>query len=238
MCKQGFRSSFGEGSSLSEISSSFVCRWESNSRLALLESRSFRSACGRAGHFLLLRQEKVTKEKATPMPRLSGAARQVRERIPGFVACTSMYMQRTDAHPARHSDELSCMRSPRQEGAQDQEQSTVEQSTALVFALPLISGPLQRAEHRRLGRGNSESDRDGSRSPSVSTRTCCREGPAQPRSAGYLARSARRGVGGVLSFGDFSLHKQRKVTRSPEGEQHHAWMRLLDDRTGFQLALE
>ena len=26
-----------------------------------------------------------------------------------------------------------------------------------------------------------------------------------------------RATGGVLSFGDFSLHKQRKVTRSPAG---------------------
>ncbi len=40
--------------------------------LLFSEERSFHSPCGRAGHFLLLRQEKVTKEKATPMPRSPG----------------------------------------------------------------------------------------------------------------------------------------------------------------------
>jgi hypothetical protein len=72
MCERSFRSSFGEGSSLSEISSSFARRRESNACLTLLDKQSFRSPCGRASHLSLLVQRKVTERKHTPAARSPG----------------------------------------------------------------------------------------------------------------------------------------------------------------------
>ena len=81
------------------------------------EKQSFHSPCGRAGHFLLCGQEKVTKEKATPDGALFGhPALRVRDRTAGFAGCTSVCIQRTGAHPARHPAGCSFVRSPRLRG--------------------------------------------------------------------------------------------------------------------------
>jgi hypothetical protein len=179
----------------------------------LLQKQGFRSPCGRAAHFSLLRQRKVSKRKATPMPRSPRYALRVRDRIPGFVECTSIYMQRTGALPARHSIELSSMRSPRQEGTRDQVQS---RSAASFLIPPLILGPLHRAEHRRQ-RGKMPA---GSRRWIAAIAKKCMDALSeQPRAAekrrGPRAQREAR-CRGCVSFGDFSLHKQRKVTRSPQ----------------------
>src|SRR5947209_1395252 len=62
----------------------------------LPRSQSFHSSCGGAGHFLLSRQEKVTKEKATPNVAPCGhPALRVRSRPPGFSGLTSLYVRKT-----------------------------------------------------------------------------------------------------------------------------------------------
>ena len=70
------------------------------------------------------------------------------------------------------------------------------------------SSPLGRAEHRRDLREQPEGCAPGRRAVHRRQQGCVFDGPPQiPRSAG------RSDPGGVLSFGYFSLDKQRKVTR-------------------------
>jgi hypothetical protein len=77
-------------------------------------------------------------------------------------------------------------------------------------------GPLQGAEHRRLCGTSPQGRGDGSPRLRSSAGMHCLSNPAKPRSAGDLERrSAEGALPGCVSFGDFSLHKQRKVTRSP-----------------------
>ncbi len=67
----------------------------------LTASVRFSARIRRAGHFLLLVQEKVTKENTPRMPRSRDGAARVRENRPGFVERTSLCVQRTRAHRAR-----------------------------------------------------------------------------------------------------------------------------------------
>src|SRR6185437_7732587 len=62
----------------------------------------FRAPPGRAGNFLLLGQEKVTKEKATPRTRPEHIhVLRMRARPPGFADGTSLCLRRTGPHRAR-----------------------------------------------------------------------------------------------------------------------------------------
>src|SRR5689334_21832934 len=87
----------------------------------VVESQSFHSPCGRAAYFLCLHKE--SKQRNAPrMPRSRDKAARVREVMPGFVDCTSLYRQRTRALPARDPTGVSVIPSPRQTGPEDQEQ--------------------------------------------------------------------------------------------------------------------
>src|SRR5580765_685966 len=79
-------------------------------------SLRFSARVQRAGSFLLLAQEKGTKENAPRMPRPSRYALRVREVMPGFVERTSLSVQRTRAHRARDPADISVLPSPRQTG--------------------------------------------------------------------------------------------------------------------------
>ena len=71
--------------------------------LLMFWSKSFHSPFGRAGYFLCLHKES-NQRNAPRTPRPPRFALRVREAMPGFVDCTSLYRQRTRAHRARDPD--------------------------------------------------------------------------------------------------------------------------------------
>ena len=90
--------------------------WNPAFSLFCFWSKSFRLSYGRAGHFLVCSDKKVTKETPPRMPRPPRCALRVREAMPGFVERTFMCVQRTRAHRARDLSGISVMPSPRQTG--------------------------------------------------------------------------------------------------------------------------
>ncbi len=88
-----------------------------SAELPARSSSSFRSACGRAGYFLLFGQEKVTKEKATPNAAPYGhPALRVRSRSTGSADSTSVYCSGIGAIPRAAPSGLSSVREPRLTG--------------------------------------------------------------------------------------------------------------------------
>jgi len=79
----------------------------------------------------LFRQEKVTKEKATPNVAPSGhPALRVRSRATGFARCTSMYMSQTRAHRARDPSDFSSAREPRLTGPPKERRAPARRSNS------------------------------------------------------------------------------------------------------------
>jgi len=165
------------------------------------EKRSFHSPYGRAGHFLLCGQEKVTKEKATPDGALFGhPALRVRDRTAGFAGCTSVCIQRTGAHPARHPAGCSFVRSPRLRGAFRRHPAAEAKARAAAlpstssrqcrdarshgstapFAVPSIAGDGGKCPQGRAQDVRASAD---------STRMYCQTTPPSPRSAGTPRRA-------------------------------------------------
>jgi len=95
-------------------------------------SLCFPRASLRAGHFLLLAQEKVTKEKGTLAAAVIGASmpQWLRDRAPGFVDRPSMAWRQTRAHPARDPSGWSCARSPRPRGTRKSKSAAVPAAEA------------------------------------------------------------------------------------------------------------
>lgn len=82
-------------------------------RRATTTSMSFSAPSGGAGDFLLLGQEKVTKEKATPRTRPPHIpVLRIRSRPSGFAEGPSLDLRRTGALPVRHPSGISVVRSP------------------------------------------------------------------------------------------------------------------------------
>ncbi|WP_347262464.1 hypothetical protein, partial [Rudaea sp.] len=144
----------------------------------------------RAGYFSLLAQREVTKRNAPRMPRSRDEAARVREVRPGFVERTSLYVQ-ARALP-RYAGEAKAF--------------AVGFRSCLSL---LIFLPLHRTEHRRRQRGKGAHVR--AQGCASSRRPADAEKRRAPR-----AHSARGAVSGRVSLGDFSLHEQREVTRSPQ----------------------
>jgi hypothetical protein len=159
---------------------------------------AFRRASLRAGHFLLLAQEKVTKEKGTP----EGA---VGRRPTARVRCGGSLT----GHPWPDSERARIVRTPLRafSSADSPRPRGPGRAKQSCFALLLISSPCDAAEGGRQG---PKGRREGSR------RFRC--GPGWPVSgtrppAANPRQRARHP--GALSLGYFSLGKQREVTRSP-----------------------
>ena len=166
------------------------------------------------------------------MPRPSRCARRVRANLPWFVECTSVCMQRTRAHRARAPAGVSVRPRRGKRGPRSQARSTADRwqpclrgrSTMPSTHLPSPLADLQPARGslifdpfalRRPRLQCPKGRRDGSR------RFRCRHKDVpsaehRPRTRTFR-RSRKAQCQGVLSFGDFSLHAQRKVTRSPKG---------------------
>ena len=165
------------------------------------------------GTFLCLSKETCPKERTPHRPR-----RSLRERSPAGAPCsggastghpcpddacsTSCLAPRCARHPTRRF-----RRGPN---------SGISFTNALrafvrafdVAVPPVTSAPSSAA--RAVGRLAMDGQ-----SSAVTAGTPCRRDPEHVSSAGSPARAARRGadVSGVLSFGSFSLDKQRKGTR-------------------------
>jgi len=94
-------------------------------------------------------------------------------------------------------------------------------------------GPLWRGERvEESPKGRAQDAREGA----ARTRMCAQRPPEPAREVG--GQDARRPrYLGCVSFGDFSLHKQRKVTRSPVGRVEALHFET-QDQDGFPLARE
>ncbi len=195
----------------------------------------------RAGSFLVYSDKKVTKETPPRMPRSRDRAARVREVRPGFVERTSVYVQRTRAHRARDPLGISVLPSPRQTGTRSSRAPPsalrapspalrAGEGKALAFCfgcLLLIFLPFHRTEHRRRRRGK------GAHVRAQGCASSRRPAGAEKRRAPRALR-ARGAVSGRVSFGDFSLHEQRKVTRSPAGRVEAPALESNKQKSGVQ----
>ena len=182
----------------------------------------------RAGHFLLLVQEKVTKEKHTLTLRFSGSCPKSPRQRPGSAEGTSMYpaeSARSRADPDGPDRPLP----PQREGAQKRRASCApKQSIRLYrcssFAFRLspfafrfcaqeraaVGSPLHCGGSGRDARRGGAMDRADS---AACTWMCNRRNTGRGR--GLFGQEARKAQClGCISFGYFSLCKQRKVTRA------------------------
>ncbi len=178
------------------------------------------------GTFLCLSKETCPKERTPHRPR-----RSLRERSPAGAPCsgdastgrpqrnlgpddacsTSCLAPRCARHPTRRFRRGPNSKRPQQKlpspacGRGVGGEGRAQRGMRLP---PVTSAPSSAA--RAVGR----LARDGQTS-AVTAGTPCRRDPEHVSSAGSPARAARRGadVSGVISFGSFSLDKQRKGTR-------------------------
>ena len=110
----------------------------------------FPLASMRAGHFLLLAQEKVTKEKGTLAAAVAGASmpQRLRKRLRRFADGTSLCRQRTRAHSARAPTGFFLRRLPRPRGNPGREKRKARHPPQK----PLLLGPSE-TRRRADGRG-------------------------------------------------------------------------------------
>jgi len=183
------------------------------------KSKSFHSSCGRTGNFLLLVQEKVTKEN-TPQSIAPAAHPARRVRVSGRVPltarpCAGNGMRAIHrAHPCGASSSAaaamqwgpgearaarSCAPKPRQEQ---------KRCMSLLLIWPLIFLPLHRTEHRRRRRGK------GAHVRAHGCASSRRPAGAEKRRALSRSESA---VSGVCFFGYF-LCTSKKSNPLAEGE--------------------
>jgi len=189
----------------------------------------------RASHFLLRGQEKVTKEKATPMPRSPGILpSDFASGLRGLLTAHPCAGSKLGAIPRAHPAGLSAPARrdigapfsahparPKQEQQQGQRQRQRQRRREMLLLLWLerafgASGPLTRGAGAKekpegwpagCGPVRRQSMDGLSANPVAPVRTPC-------------ARSALGArVRGGLSFGYFSLATQRKVTRSPQASE-------------------
>jgi hypothetical protein len=148
----------------------------------------------------------------------------LREAATGFAECTSMCTQRTGAHRARQPAALPPH--PRRSTGAPLTRFLRARARALLDVVHgwtglWIKGTVRGAEHRSSCRKNPIfewrwGDRDGSRSPSVSTGMCCREGGASEKHRGFCgAGCATKHRARCLAF--CLLWAMPKVSRSAEG---------------------
>ncbi len=188
----------------------------------------------RAGHFLLLVQEKVTKENTPRMPRRLRRCARVR---PGFVERTSLCVQRTRAHRAR--DLYRHFRSALAAANGD------PRSSNRVRASPLsllragarcsgFSGP-----HCIAAAAGGNARRGGAMDRAASvvwTGMCSQRNPAADANPARRMRVGRNALGRV-SLLTFSARAE-KVRRSPAGRVEAFAPETKQTRTGFPPAQE
>jgi hypothetical protein len=171
----------------------------------------------------LRRQEKVAKEKAIPRTRPPHIhVLRVRERPPGFAEGTSVCLRRTGPHPAGHPSDFSVVRSPYSKGPIGAHPARTRRQSKQLRLGP--SEARMAAVEAELFRGPCAAVRAGREGPQGG-RNGLRPLAAAPRMARRLARPVRTDFSsmegrktqhrGGLSLGDFSLAKQREVTRAP-----------------------
>ena len=202
--------------------SSFPRRRESSSylvfRFSLTASVRFSARVRRAGHFLLLVQEKVTKENTPRMPRPPRYALRVREGMPGSADCTSLCRQRNRRDPSRRP----CGRFRHALAAANRDPKIKSQSNGVRGFLLLRAGarcfgssgsPLHCGGSGRRGpAGVRAMDRAHS---VASTGTCCQRNPAADVDRSWRMHERRNALG-CISLVTFFV-QAKKVTRSSAG---------------------
>ena len=176
--------------------------------LTIAEPR--RSAPDARAYFLLLRQKKVAKEKATPLspPRLRRGA--LRCGIaPGGCGTRPCGAQTVLAETPGAMALLGVAK-----GGKARQQCHLWRSIR-----PALWVPLRRAEQRRLAGGRRRALFEG-RSPELRSRPASRVAQGTPAQQG-------RETGGRLLFGDFFLATQEKVTRRQGGTQRLRFLATL-----------
>ena len=168
------------------------------------------SAPDARAYFLLLRQKKVAKEKATPLspPRLRRGA--LRCGIaPGGCGTRPCGAQTVLAETPGAMALLGVAK-----GGKARQQCHLWRSIR-----PALWVPLRRAEQRRLAGGRRRALSEG-RSPELRSRPASRVAQGTPAQQG-------RETGGRLLFGDFFLATQEKVTRRQGGTQRLRFLATL-----------
>ena len=168
------------------------------------------SAPDARAYFLLLRQKKVAKEKATPLspPRLRRGA--LRCGIaPGGCGTRPYGAQTVLAETPGAMALLGVAK-----GGKARQQCHLWRSIR-----PALWVPLRRAEQRRLSGGRRRALSEG-RSPELRSRPASRVAQGTPAQQG-------RETGGRLLFGDFFLATQEKVTRRQGGTQRLRFLATL-----------
>ena len=168
------------------------------------------SAPDARAYFLLLRQKKVAKEKATPLspPRLRRGA--LRCGIaPGGCGTRPCGAQTVLAETPGAMALLGVAK-----GGKARQQCHLWRSIR-----PALWVPLRRAEQRRLVGGRRRALSEG-RSPELRSRPASRVAQGTPAQQG-------RETGGRLLFGDFFLATQEKVTRRQGGTQRLRFLATL-----------
>ena len=189
----------------------------------------------RAGHFLLLVQEKVTKENTPRMPRcLRQCARTGRGSLIEL-PCPSNELARIVRATFTGISDLP---SPRQTGAQDQEQQSArllrycfcaQERAALAFPGPhCIAAAAGGNARRGVARDRADSV--------VWTGMCSQRNPAADADPARRMRDGRNALGRV-SLLTFSARAE-KVRRSPEGRVEAFAPETKQTRTGFPPAQE
>ena len=188
-----------------------------------------RVSARRPTHFLLLRQEKVSKEKATQLSA-TPALRYGATCVGAFAGCAVELATRCALHSDNHgeSDVEACVSCGTHATPQTPRHRRIQMgrcTTGLCFARPRTDEARQRA---RPGGPSVATARDhpveaGPRSAgfggsgiALFERSEFSETPPNPSTAGCPERSAGTQTAGRLSFGYFSLAKQRRST-SPAG---------------------
>ncbi len=187
-------------------------------------------ASRRAGYFLLLAQEKVTKEKGTPMPRSPGILPcDCAGRLRGFADSASLRWQRTGRHPAGHPAGLSCACPPRHRGP-DQRASCALKPTPASLCSCLKWAPCGAPRSRADQRGKAN---------------CLRPGMAELFAGRWAASTAGNRSGNarsarmpgspflwLLSFGE-SKESDPLAARRAEPSVHHSQERAKSQRCDF-----